>query len=378
MREIQKNIPIEDEHLPTASELYLARLNVKRSLLVCAFALLFQVTNLFGEHMRIYEYMRIASGATVAVVLVYFVFAMLIYFRNPNITVNRMKKMYGIFWVVFTLQMTPFFWADVLYSQTPVNMIVFGTALAVCPVFKKKSIVYLYPFLFLYMFANVVIAGADLELVMTSIAVIIVCMTIAINVQSSTYHLVSSLYKESETDGLTKIYNRKAGIARMVSLLALGKRMERDVAAFFIDIDHFKNYNDSYGHLEGDKALSAVSACVQQCFSRETDVLCRIGGEEFAVMVFVNKKEDAVDLAKQLLHMVSQLQIPSGEGATYAYISVSIGVTMLHGFHRAANEEAVTAFIEAADRELYNAKRNDRNCISFQGEIIPGDFLPLK
>ncbi|MDD3920855.1 MAG: GGDEF domain-containing protein [Eubacteriales bacterium] len=361
----------KEERLPSSLELFITRLNMKRSLLVCGFALLLQVTNLFGEHLRQYSYMRIGCIITVSLVLVYGVLILTV-FNRKGVPLRYLTRISTGFWIVFALQMSPYFWSDVLYSQTPVNMLIFAATLSICPVFKKKTIWTLYPALLLYMLLNIAIVKAPIDLFMTGVSISVVCVVLATTLQTSFYRIVEDLYMQCETDGLTQIYNRKAGTARMESLLTLCKRMEHNVAVFFIDIDHFKNYNDTYGHLKGDEALSAVSECVQATFSRETDVVCRIGGEEFAVMACISHTEDAVHLAQQLSERVAALHIKTGDGAAFMYTSVSIGLALFGGHAYAANEETVTSFINAADEQLYHAKRNGRNCISFENKIIPG------
>ena len=138
------------------------------------------------------------------------------------------------------------------------------------------------------------IAGADFWYILRAVVGISGAgVLLSYSLHSGYLDVIQSLRVESDQDDLTKLYNRKAGLVRMGSLLALCKRMSRTAAAYYIDIDYFKSYNDTYGHLAGDHALIDVSSCIRRCFARETDVLCRMGGEEFAVLIPVVKKDAA-------------------------------------------------------------------------------------
>ncbi len=167
------------------------------------------------------------------------------------------------------------------------------------------------------------------------------------------------------TDGLTGLGNRRAFDERLAAEGARCARDRKRLALIMIDIDHFKKFNDRYGHIDGDEALRSVAAVVRKAARRASDFAARTGGEEFAVILSDCTREDAVTAARALNHAVRELRIAhvDGEGGI---VTVSIGVAST----RVTAIEAVRDLHAAADAALYRAKRAGRDGIDVHQEAV--------
>jgi diguanylate cyclase (GGDEF)-like protein len=163
--------------------------------------------------------------------------------------------------------------------------------------------------------------------------------------------LHAQVFELSLTDALTGIYNRRYFDLFLSNEVERSRRFGRDLAIILIDIDHFKEYNDTFGHPAGDKALQFVVMCLQKGH-RSADVLTRIGGEEFALILTETGIVGALEVAERIrgaMTVSSDLKHP---------LTLSMGVSTLHG-----NEIEADVLIQQADLALYEAKRAGRNRI---------------
>ncbi|HTA40225.1 MAG TPA: diguanylate cyclase, partial [Candidatus Acidoferrales bacterium] len=159
-------------------------------------------------------------------------------------------------------------------------------------------------------------------------------------------------------DGLTGIKNRRAFDARLEMEWSRACRSRRPLALLFVDVDRFKQYNDTYGHLAGDDCLRRIAEALDALATRSTDTNARYGGEEFAVLVADETAGDAALLAERMRVGIASLAIPhaaSEEGR----VTISVGVA---GCVPAIGD-APNVLIAAADAALYEAKRAGRNAV---------------
>lgn len=163
-------------------------------------------------------------------------------------------------------------------------------------------------------------------------------------------------------DPLTQVANRKALNERIEHEFKRAERNKRPLSILFIDIDHFKKYNDDFGHLQGDQCLIAVAQLLKTQFSRAYDFVARFGGEEFVVILPETTLEDAVSSAERFRKAVAHLTIPNLMASQHADITVSIGVNT-HGAGQ--NYLNVSSFLQSADQLLYQAKAEGRNQVCF-------------
>nr|WP_314075214.1 diguanylate cyclase [uncultured Roseococcus sp.] len=170
--------------------------------------------------------------------------------------------------------------------------------------------------------------------------------------------LLARLEQLATYDMMTGALSRAAFMQRGSALISQPMR-SGPYAVLMLDIDRFKQINDTYGHAAGDRVLSAFSACVRSSL-READLFGRVGGEEFSVILPNTPREDALRVAERVRANVEGLPIPIEAGAPL-HITVSIGIT--HQPRPGPGPTLLDALISAADRALYIAKGEGRNQI---------------
>jgi diguanylate cyclase (GGDEF)-like protein len=159
----------------------------------------------------------------------------------------------------------------------------------------------------------------------------------------------------ASTDGLTGLCNHRVLRERLQEEVERANRYYRPLSLLMIDIDHFKQHNDTHGHLWGDTILVEVARLLK-AMSRTSDIVARYGGEEFAMLLPETTQEQAVRIAHRLLNTIATHSFV--ENLAPGTVTVSVGVAM----HQQA--EAPTALIAAADQALYAAKHAGRNCVA--------------
>ena len=161
-------------------------------------------------------------------------------------------------------------------------------------------------------------------------------------------------------DGLTGLKNRGAFDDYFPRMWQQALRDRRSMALLLIDVDHFKPYNDRYGHQAGDQTLRRVAQVVQAFARRPLDIAARYGGEEFVLALFDLSSDNIREMADQLRKAIHDLNIMHEDSATSPYVTASIGVAIVAPRIGRSPDGAV----QVADEALYSAKRSGRNCIS--------------
>jgi diguanylate cyclase (GGDEF)-like protein len=176
--------------------------------------------------------------------------------------------------------------------------------------------------------------------------------------QLRTSFLERGLMGEMATrDGLTGLKNRGAFDDYFPRMWQQGLRDRRPLALLLIDVDHFKAYNDRYGHQAGDHALRRVAQVVQGFARRPLDIAARYGGEEFVLALFDLGNEHIREIAEQLRKSIQALEITHEDSPTAAMVTASVGVSIV-GPRLGSNPEGA---VQLADEALYSAKRGGRN-----------------
>jgi diguanylate cyclase (GGDEF)-like protein len=169
------------------------------------------------------------------------------------------------------------------------------------------------------------------------------------------------LLKEMErlaiTDGLTKLYNSRHFFRQIKQELKRNERYQRHLSLLILDIDHFKHYNDTWGHLEGDKVLMAIGRIINDCM-RSMDTAFRYGGEEFAVLLPETDLKQACVVGYRIKDLIGQ-EVFKPEPGVHQSITISIGASELKP------GEDFTAFIRRTDQALYRSKENGRNRLTY-------------
>jgi diguanylate cyclase (GGDEF)-like protein len=162
-------------------------------------------------------------------------------------------------------------------------------------------------------------------------------------------------------DPLTEIYNRRyldENLKRVISILS---RSGASLSLMMIDIDHFKKYNDTYGHGAGDDCLKAVAATLKSSLTRADDFAVRCGGEEFTVVLPNTDENGARLIADKLLKNIQEQAIPHETSDAADYVTISIGVTSGAVKHTHNTDY----WIRLADEMLYKSKQEGRNKYTF-------------
>ncbi len=158
-------------------------------------------------------------------------------------------------------------------------------------------------------------------------------------------------------DGLTGIHNRRRFDDHLQRAWAQSIRERKPIALLFGDIDHFKAFNDRYGHQAGDEAMKAIAGVLSRFARRPLDLAARYGGEEFAIILFDTRREHAERIANEILEEVRQLAIPHTASGAAPVLTISMGVACV----TPAARRSWTGVIQLADQALYAAKDGGRN-----------------
>ena len=184
-----------------------------------------------------------------------------------------------------------------------------------------------------------------------------------IQVKERTAQLETSnrkLEKLSNIDGLTGLSNRRHFDNRLAEECSRQNRNDIPLSFILCDIDYFKKYNDTYGHAAGDSCLIQIAKVLNRSINREIDVAARYGGEEFAIILPNVDEEGAMVVAERILDKVRDLKIPHESSSVSNSVSISMGVTTVHGNNRVVPLDIITS----SDSALYESKKNGRNRIT--------------
>jgi len=170
------------------------------------------------------------------------------------------------------------------------------------------------------------------------------------------YNLIEKLKKLAITDGLTDLFNSRHFYSQLEVEIDRSNRYKPPLSLLLLDIDNFKIYNDTYGHLEGDKVLFRLGQIIKSCL-RKMDSAYRYGGEEFTVILPETGGKEALNVAQRIRTTIEvEKFIPEPKKAVS--ITISIGVTEFYP------KEEITGFIQRADKAMYMSKQKGRNRVS--------------
>ena len=164
------------------------------------------------------------------------------------------------------------------------------------------------------------------------------------------------LQRLANTDPLTGLYNRRQFYELTNQELARSRRTKSPVSLMMIDIDHFKQINDTYGHAMGDVVLQRLGSAMKN-FLREMDVIARLGGEEFAILLPQTSLGQATELAQRLRLKIANDTVPATQGADIKF-TVSIGIDEWR-----ESDPNLDALLKRCDTAMYQAKNSGRNCV---------------
>lgn len=167
--------------------------------------------------------------------------------------------------------------------------------------------------------------------------------------------MMRELERLSKQDGLTSIFNRRAFDERFSDEVERAHRQNYPLMLAIIDIDNFKQYNDTHGHQEGDKVLTNLADILKECTREKVDMCFRLGGDEFAVLLPQATANQGTEIVQRiLLSFVEQ---------NYGITTLSIGLVSCKRNAALQREVDEIAIKERADRAMYDAKNNGKNCV---------------
>ena len=175
----------------------------------------------------------------------------------------------------------------------------------------------------------------------------------------------------AETDGLTGAVNRRALDEAIAAELERSIRNRTSLSVIMIDIDRFKLYNDTYGHLAGDECLKTVSDCLREVVRRDGDIVARFGGEEFVVLLPETDEVATLALAHEFRSRLKALSLPHS-ASEFGHVTASIGIAT-----KVSRELEMTAsrLLKEADQALYSAKRNGRDqVVLLEDSAVAGKY----
>ncbi|THB63544.1 MAG: diguanylate cyclase [Desulfovibrio sp.] len=167
------------------------------------------------------------------------------------------------------------------------------------------------------------------------------------------------LTRLAAVDGLTQVANRRHFDEYLAAEWRRHKREKGELALILCDIDHFKRYNDTYGHIAGDECLKAVARAIGSALKRPGDLLARYGGEEFVVLLPLTDLGGAMQVAEAIAREVAILEIDHKSSQVSDHVTLSMGVAVA----RPGPDNHATLLVAAADAAMYQAKEAGRNCI---------------
>jgi diguanylate cyclase (GGDEF)-like protein/PAS domain S-box-containing protein len=184
-----------------------------------------------------------------------------------------------------------------------------------------------------------------------------------ISERKKTEEQLANLRKELEEmsykDGLTGIANRRMFDSVLELEWSNARRSRQPLSLIMLDIDHFKEYNDQYGHVQGDECLIRVAKVLSQAATRSRDFIARFGGEEFVLVLPESDEEAAGKVAERCRQLIFKEQIPHTKSPVSSVLTISVGVGTILPSH----QDQPLAFVESTDKKLYLAKQQGRNRI---------------
>lgn len=169
----------------------------------------------------------------------------------------------------------------------------------------------------------------------------------------------------SLTDGLTQIYNRRHFDNIFPKMLKRNKRDKSYINFLIMDVDHFKQYNDTYGHQMGDNVLISIANSLKKSLKRQDDLCFRLGGEEFGAVYYSDNQHEALKYADEIRKNIENLKMEHTKNSASPYVTASMGLISL----KPDEIKSEDAIYKEADELLYKAKESGRNRVKIKDEL---------
>lgn len=277
------------------------------------------------------------------------------------------------FWLLVNIIGLKGLYLELLLQQSNVHyyiLILFLTGFYICPIYKSVLWVLFDTSVMIVMLQTIGRSEDTLKNQIAFTVILAIVSTFILYCHSYFYGLEKKeqfhLRAIGEVDRLTGLLNRSGFEEKVSRIWDECRKNETAMTAIMADIDYFKIYNDTFGHVAGDQCLKDISACIYEVASQRTNLIVRYGGEEIVVILTECKEEACIELAHKLREGVIGLQIKAGREAPYEHVTVSIGIASVN-----SNEiNSIYELIQKADEQLYHSKKNGRNKIMLRSASI--------
>ncbi len=177
------------------------------------------------------------------------------------------------------------------------------------------------------------------------------------------------LLSQADTDELTGLLNRYGMQNKINQLINLKDNSMKCSAIFLLDIDYFKNYNDTFGHLEGDKCLKKIANILKSSIKSELDFVARFGGEEFILFINNVNEKQAIEIGKRACKNIYNQKIKAPNNSKYPFVTISLGIAT----YNLNSKFDFFKLIEEADKQLYLVKKEGKNALALKDKIYYND-----
>lgn len=355
-------------------------ITLTRAKIVITIVLIFQISNVltnifFAAHPG---YQVLAWTGIGAMSIVCVVFGVLMYMLRKNMFASCQRISNRInhgFWTLLMLTSHIFIALNFFETQSLENFIMLSLVFAAFPIMTIQQIASYISVSFSLSLGLALLANLPASAILQMVGMALLTVYLAERRYSRAlidfiesrelFATKKQLEYLAETDPLTGILNRRGMELRLDSIRRAQRRVGESISLFMIDIDNFKRYNDQYHHQAGDKCLLRISEELRRCARRETDIVARVGGEEFVIVALNLSKTELLQFSKHILESIRKLHITFEN----AYVTISIGVACNECESPRVDEAFLQKLLEQADEALFSAKKAGRNCISMAGEI---------
>jgi len=212
---------------------------------------------------------------------------------------------------------------------------------------------------------NNIVLCAALALLAGTLAITSSSSILFYSLYRDSHESIIKLKEQSSMDKLTELYNRSYLDPFLESEIDAAKKDNQQISVIMVDMDHFKEINDTYGHIVGDHVLTIFAQVVLKCI-RKTDIIARYGGDEFIVVLPNTDTETAKSVAERIREDVSEAYIPPIDDVVISSIHCSVGIST-YPIHC----DSKNSLIKTSDLALYMAKKSGRNCTKvFQNDPV--------
>lgn len=335
--------------------------NINRILVLAVLSIVFQLANLLNPAIYYSDFQLKSVFVLLGLNILFLMF--LIVIRLGNMAGITFKQwVYLLFWYIFPLSLSSFYINDIKNNQFPINLFIVLILIAAYPILNRLQTAIIFSVPLALNIAFLFIYKPDINFIIYSAIGMVSALFIAATVHGKYLDVLAELSNSCTYDGLTNILNRHAGYQRAFNMLEMCKRNHQFFCVYMLDIDYFKEYNDTFGHQSGDNALKSVASCIKNTFARSQDIVCRFGGEEFLICCS-NQNEDSFEMmAEALLDNIYDLKLEAGKKHISPYITASLGYTVFNtDKNYSFDDVTLDSLIKLADQALYKAKSLGRN-----------------